>query len=328
MKPPRWIKRGIIFRPQEHSLPFGCRDFAQSPQALVMDDRVRIFFSTRSVDDTTGKFFSHVCYADFDTELRELIDVCDHPVLPLGGLGCFDEHGIFPISPLRVSDQIYGYTCGWSRRSAVSVETGIGLAISDDNGKSFRRIGDGPVLSATLHEPCLVGDGFVRFYEGRFHMWYIYGLPWKQYDDSPDAQRIYKIAHAISDNGIDWDKTGGEQLIADQIGSDECQALPTVIEHQGRYHMYFCFRYANDFRTNPKRAYRLGYAYSDNLRTWVRDDQMVGIERSDLKDDWDSEMMCYPNVFSVNEKLFLLYNGNKFGREGFGVAVAESDAFG
>ncbi|WP_182867670.1 hypothetical protein [Stieleria mannarensis] len=320
---PRWRKLGRIFDPTDYDLPADCAEFAQSPQALVCDDFVRIYFSSRQRDADTGKFLSHVLYVDFDWDLQHVLRVADHPVISLGERGCFDEHGIFPLSPLRVGDQVFAYTCGWSRRVGVSVETGIGLATSDDGGTTFQRYGNGPILSATLHEPCLVGDGFVRRIGDVFHMWYIYGLPWRHYSGQSEPDRIYKIAHATSSDGFQWEKTGGEQLIANSIGDDECQALPTVIESGGRYHMYFCFRYPNDFRTNPERGYRIGYASSEDLRHWVREDQQVGIERTANVDAWDSRMMCYPHAFHHNQNTYLLYNGNEFGRRGFGLAVAE-----
>ncbi|QDV86085.1 hypothetical protein [Planctomycetes bacterium TBK1r] len=321
---PRWRKRGRLFDPTDYDLPADCTEFAQSPQALVCDGFVRIYFSSRRRDADSGKFLSHVLFVDLNWELQHVLRVAEQPVLSLGGLGCFDEHGIFPLSPIRVGDQVFAYTCGWSRRVGVSVETGIGLAISDDGGTTFKRHGDGPILSATLHEPCLVGDGFVRRFGDVFHMWYIFGLPWRQFAGQSEPDRIYKIAHATSPDGIQWKKTGGDQLIADAIGDDECQALPTVIESGGRFHMYFCYRYASDFRTNPERGYRIGYAFSDDLQQWTRDDDQVGIERSTSADAWDGQMMCYPHVFHHNQNTYLLYNGNEFGRRGFGIAVAEA----
>ncbi|WP_197455311.1 glycoside hydrolase family protein [Stieleria neptunia] len=284
---------------------------------------MRIYFSSRQRDADTGKFRSHVLYVDFDWELQKVLRVTEQPALPLGGLGCFDEHGIFPFNPIRVGDRVFAYTCGWSRRVGVSVETGIGLAISDDGGITFRRIGDGPILSATRHEPCLVGDGFVQRFGDVFHMWYIFGHPWQQFPGQSEPDRIYKIAHATSPDGVHWTKDGGDQIVADAIGDGECQALPTVIERGGRFHMYFCYRYPNDFRTNPDRGYRIGYASSDDLQHWVRDDRQVGIERSASAEVWDSQMMCYPHVFHHNQNAYLLYNGNEFGRRGFGLAVAE-----
>jgi hypothetical protein len=322
MKTMSWRKLGKIFDPAHHILPNDCTQFAQSPQALVFDEFVRVYFSTRVLDRRNGKFLSHVAFVDLSRDLRRILFVADEPVIALGELGSFDEHGIFPMSVLRLGDLVYGYTCGWSRRVSVSVETGIGLAISRDQGRTFRRIGPGPVLGASLNEPCLVGDGFVKVIGGRFHMWYIFGTGWTR--SAPDAapDRTYKIGHAVSDDGIGWVKEEARQIVADRLGPAESQALPTVIELGGRFHMYFCYRQSFDFRKNSARGYRIGHAYSDDLDRWVRDDEHPALEPGGVG-AWDSEMLCYPNVFECGGKVYLLYNGNEFGREGFGAAVLE-----
>lgn len=317
----RWRKLGKIFDPTRYQLPNDCIEFAQSPQALIFDDFVRIYFSTRSVDKASGKYLSHVAFVEMEKNLREVIRVSEHTVIPLGDLGCFDEHGIFPMSVLRHGDLVYGYTCGWSRRVSVSVETAIGLAISRDGGLTFERMGSGPVLAASQHEPCLVGDGFVRNIDGLFHMWYIFGTGWKRF--SPDAapDRTYKIGHAVSSDGINWVKEEARQIITDRLGPHESQALPTVIEIDGRYHMFFCFRESFDFRQNRDRGYRIGHAWSEDLENWTRDDEPVLPEG--VAGEWDSDMLCYPHVFELDGKVYLLYNGNEFGRHGFGAAVLE-----
>jgi hypothetical protein len=38
---------------------------------------------------------------------------------------------------------------------------------------------------------------------------------------------------------------------------------------------------------------------------------------------WDSEMVCYPYVFKHNDNIYMLYNGNRYGLSGFGIARAE-----
>lgn len=313
----KWIKHGKIFDPTEYSLPNGCAEFAQSPQALVFDDFVRIYFSTRSVDNN-GKFLSHIAFVDMKKNLREVIRVSDRTVIPLGGLGCFDEHGIFPMSVMRHGEALYGYTCGWSRRVSVSVDTAIGLAISCDDGLTFQRVGDGPILSASLHEPFLVGDGFVKVVDGLFHMWYIFGCSWKRYAPDVAPDRIYKIGHATSKDGFNWVKEEGRRVIPDRLGSDESQALPTVILIDGRYHMFFCYRESFDFRNNKGRGYRIGHAWSDDLVDWVRDDEHPLLKGA--PGDWDGGMQCYPHAFRCDGTVYLLYNGNDFGRHGFGLA--------
>lgn len=316
----QWRKLGRIFDPTEHRLPQGCVQFAQSPQALVLDDFVRIYFSTRATD-ATGKFLSHVAFVDMHKNLRDIIRIADREVLPLGGLGCFDEHGIFPLNVVRHGDVVYGYSCGWSRRVSVSVETAIGLAVSHDQGLTFQRLGAGPVLGASLHEPCLVGDGFVRVIGGTFHMWYIFGTGWKRFSPEAPPDRTYKIGHATSDDGVRWRKEEARQIIPDRLGPDESQALPTVIGIGGRHHMFFCYRQSFDFRHNRDRGYRIGHAWSDDLCNWTRDDdcpQLAG-----TPGEWDSDMQCYPHVFACDGHVYLLYNGNEFGRYGFGLAVLD-----
>ncbi len=316
----KWRKHGLIFNPSEHKLWKGCNQFAQSPQALVLSDRIRVYFSTR--ERVGEKYLSHIAFVDFNRNLNEIKQVSDHEVIGLGDLGCFDEHGIFPMSPLIVDDKVFAYTCGWSQRVSVSVETSIGLAISDDNGNTFNRHTNGPILSSSLNEPTLVGDGFVKHFDGSFHMWYIFGLGWLEETKNEPPARVYKIGHAISEDGIHWNKEEGVEIISDVLGPTECQALPSVVMFENTYHMVFCYRYATDFRTNPERGYRLGYAYSTNLKDWTRDDSKLGIDFE--QGEWDSEMQCYPNIFKVDEKVYLLYNGNKFGISGFGLAELES----
>ena len=317
----KWKKFGKIFDPADFDLPCNCVEFAQSPQALVFDDFVRIYFSTRERDPKNGKYLSHIAFVDMKKGSWKAIAASTQPVIPLGKLGCFDEHGIFPMNVLRHGGRIYGYTCGWNRRVSVPVDTSIGLAFSDDEGLTFTKTGDGPIVTSSVHEPFLVGDAFVKVYGGTFHMWYIFGTAWKKFSDGAPPDRIYKIGHAVSPDGVSWAKEEGRQIIADSLNSDESQALPTVIQLAGRYHMFFCYRQSSDFRKNRARGYRIGYAYSDDLARWIRNDAEVGIDVTE--GGWDSDMLCYPHVFECDDKVYLLYNGNEFGRHGFGVAALE-----
>jgi hypothetical protein len=314
----KWLKHGKIFDPTEHQLPNDCKQFAQSPQALVFDDFVRIYFSSRALDPVNGKYLSHIAFVDMKSNLRDIIRISEQTVIPLGGLGCFDEHGIFPMSIMRHGDFVYGYTCGWSRRVSVSVDTAIGLAISHDDGLTFQRIGAGPVLAASQKEPCLVGDGFVKVINRVFHMWYIFGTGWKRYTVNAPPDRTYKIGHATSLDGIEWSKEESRCIIPDRLGADESQALPTVVRIGQRHHMFFCYRESFDFRKAAGRGYRIGHAWSDDLVNWTRDDDSPQL--SGTTGEWDSDMQCYPHVFECGEKIYLLYNGNEFGRYGFGLA--------
>jgi predicted GH43/DUF377 family glycosyl hydrolase len=221
---------------------------------------------------------------------------------------------------LRDKDRVLAYTSGWNRKVSVSVDASIGLAISYDDGLTFKKVGTGPVLTSSLYEPFLVGDGFVVKYGTSYHMWYVYGSKWIEDLTENDPQRVYKIVHAISKDGISWERDG-KHIISDKLNANECQALPSVVHFNDRYHMVFCYRQALGFRKIKDNSYRLGYAYSDDLFNWTRDDKKMGIDVTE--GSWDSDMMCYPHIFKCDEKIYLLYNGNEFGRYGFGLAFLE-----
>ena len=319
----KWIKKGLIFDPSSYNLPLNCKGYAQSPQVIVFDDFVRVYFSSRELDES-GKFLSHIVFADFDKSFKKVLQISSNEVISLGNLGCFDEHGIFPLNVFRVEDEVYGYIGGWNRRKSVSVDGAIGLAVSKDDGLTFQRVNDGPILSASPNEPFLIGDPFVQKYNNIFHMWYIFGTEWIVFNEGSPADRVYKIGHAESINGIDWEKTSeGKAIVSDSLAEVESQALPTVIKIGDRFHMYFCFRHSSNFRQNPGRGYRIGHAYSDDLLNWVRDDDVFGLDMT--SDTWDGIMNCYPHVFQLNGEVCMLYNGNEFGRNGFGLAVLAAD---
>jgi len=312
----RWRKLGKIFDFDQSPLKDSFVSHAQSPQAVVFDSFVRIYFTSR-IKDSEKTFLSIPQFVDFSVDFKTIVNNSKREIIQKGKLGCFDEHGIFPFSPSFIDGNFYAYTSGWTRRISVDVDGGIGLAVSHDDGKSFTRLGDGPVLSASLFEPFLVTDPFVRKFNNQYYMFYIHGINWS--NTSP-PERVYKISYATSFDGICWEKSNN-LIIKNVLGVNECQALPTVINIDGIYHMYFCYREMTGFRTGIDKGYKIGYAYSTDLKSWARDDFLGGLTLS--SSGFDNQMMCYPNVFMLDKNIYLLYNGNNFGKEGFGLAILE-----
>jgi hypothetical protein len=52
---------------------------------------------------------------------------------------------------------------------------------------------------------------------------------------------------------------------------------------------------------------------------WTRLDRDLGLDVS--PSGWDSEMIAYASVLSTLRRKLLFYNGNDFGRTGFGLAI-------
>ena len=314
-----WEKVGQIFNPSRYDdgikRPW-MRFFSQCVSTLVHEDKVRVYFSCRPENDADGMAVSNLTYLDLSRKnLQEIIKVSDGPVIPLGKLGTFDEFAVYPSCVIRYNGEVRLYYAGWTRCRSVPFNTSIGIAISTDNGNSFKRIADGPLMAPDLYEPFVVSGPKVRIFNGKWYMYYLAGSRWIATSGKPEV--IYKIRAATSIDGMRWERLN-RNIITPCLDENECQAGPDVFLKDGIYHMYFSYRHGLDFR-NSKRGYRLGYAYSRDLINWTRDDDKSGIGLSDF--GWDSEMMHYPHVFTVDDKWYMFYNGNDFGRYGFGMAV-------
>ncbi len=307
-----WENLGVICNPKD--LPFGNGIYCQSPHAIQFTDFIRVYFTTR-LRDGEKNYRSFPAYVDFTNDFNAVLRNSEFPIMSLGPLGNFDEHGIFPFQPfMSKTGQVMATTTGWSRRQSVAADSAIGLTISSDNGKTFKRSGSGPILAALHQEPFLIADGYVLENEGMYHLFYIAGRNWLK--KAGKIERVYKIRHAISRNLLDWERSNFN-LIADSLGENECQALPSVIRLHDGWLMAFCFRDAFDFRVNREKSYRIGWAKSQNLVTWNRVDSDHTIMNHDS--NWDHKMRAYPNLFKNESGTYLLYNGNNFGIDGFGL---------
>jgi hypothetical protein len=263
-----------------------------------------------------GKFVSLVSYIDVEKDRPgKIIYVHDEPILELGTRGTFDEFGIHPSTVVKNGEEVWLYYVGWTRCVSVPYSTSIGLAISSDNGKTFTKYAKGPLFGRRPNEPFLETGPFVLQEDNVWHMWYVSGIEWIENSERLDP--IYLIMNAYSKDGINWERDG-KPCLENKL-NNECHAHPTVIQENGLYHMWFSYRSATEFREFGGSSYRIGYAYSEDLRNWTRDDEHSGIDLSEK--GWDSEMQAYPYVSKVEGQYMMFYNGNNFGKYGFGYAV-------
>lgn len=317
----KWKKLGRVFIPQEVKNIEWLKSFAQAPAVLMFDNFIRVYFSCRPDPDQNGQYLSYTAYVDLNKKnLFEILNIAKEPILKLGNRGTFDEFGTYPVSVIRKGDKILAYYGGWTRCESVPFNVAIGAAISTNNGETFEKIcRGGPILSYSINEPFVLSGPKIRHYNNYYFLFYISGRKWIENGGFPEP--VYKIRMAYSKDGLNWIKTD-KDLIESRIEENEAQASPDVIFINNKYHMFFCYRYGLDYR-NKEKGYRIGYASSDDLFHWKRDDSKSGIAVSD--EGWDSEMISYPHVFELDEKIYMLYLGNQVGKHGFGLAELEGE---
>ena len=309
-----WNKKGQIFNPADY--PAWGRTHGQVPYYIDINGQEKIFFTSRPPVTASG-YVSYIHSADVSTEgdKIQIKKLNEKPLLSLGGFGTFDEFGTMPCSVINhpEKDEVWMYYVGWSRKQSVPYDSAVGLAISRDGGNTFEKAGPGPLIAANVLEPFVIGCPRVHLFNGKWYLFYIAGVSW--FESQGRKECFYKMKMATSEDGLNWVRN--DRHILPDSYDHECQTCPTVFELGGKYHMYFTYRHSVDFR-NPERGYRIGYAVSSDLEKWERNDEVGNFTISES--GWDAEMVCYPNVNKIHDKLIMFYCGNSFGQNGFGYA--------
>lgn len=302
------IKKSIIFKPDNQFEWMSTH--AQVPTVLELDDRFRIYFATRD-----KKSLSNIACIDVDKDNPEkVLQVYDKPVLEAGPLGAFDEDGMVPSCVLKQGNDVWLYYNGWNKKVTTPYHNAIGLAISHDNGLSFKRMFDGPIIERNNLEPYMHVSPCVLKVNDEYKMWYVSGVKWVTLNNKHEPVYILRYAH--SKDGIHWNRDAHSCI--QQKHDLEAIATPSVIFENGKYKMWYCFRESEDFR-NGSGSYRMGYAESSDGLDWNRLDDKL--DMNSVQSDWDSMMQCYPYVVKHNDKAFMFYSGNGFGQSGVGYAV-------
>lgn len=307
----RWIKKGHIFKTaQQYEW---MHSHAQCPTAIVLEDRIRIFFSARlrSVE-------SLPTYIDVDMDdPKKIIKLNPTPILEKGRKGTFDENGIIPSYFIEKDNKLYFYYAGWSQCKNVPYKNFTGLAISEDNGTTFKKYSEAPVFTLNKMDPLSATGPCITWINNQFVSIYSTGIDWIEIEGK--LEHTYLLTYATSDDAIHWKPSG--KIIIQPENEFIAHCKPAMIFHDNVYHLWFSKRGSHNFRSSGDSSYKLGYASSRDFINWTRDDSKVGIEISN--EGWDSEMICYPHIVQVGNRYLMFYNGNGFGQSGFGYAELE-----
>ncbi|MEI8396597.1 MAG: hypothetical protein WCF85_17835 [Rhodospirillaceae bacterium] len=272
----------------------------------LSDDVLRVYITCL---DESGR--GHGGYVDVAADdPTRIMHVAAQPVLSPGQPGCFDDNGVMPLSVVKVGPAYYMYYAGFEMCQHIRYRIFSGLAISTDAGLTFQRCNRTPVLDRSDAELFFRCGPHVLHDHDRFRLWYVAGDSWTTVDEK--AMPVYDLRYAESENGLDWPDQGRVSLPiteADEHGFGR----PWVIkDDDGRYRLFY------SIRRRSLRAYRLGYAESDNGIDWVRKDAELGLDVS--PGSFDSDAIMYSAVIAAKGRTYCFYNGNGFGKGGFAVA--------
>lgn len=297
-----WEKLGLIYR-HEPCHP-KLRSHAANPLAIhLAGDIFRVYWSGR--DDANR---SSVGYVDLDMRRLAVTYVHPAPVFEFGPADSFYSHGVSIGNCYSAGGRTYVLFMGWQIPEGGHWRGDIGrLELKDD--RSLVLADEGPFLSIDAVDPVSLSYPWVALdRDGLFRMWYGSTLTW----DAGNGEMLHVIHEARSVDGEHWIRRG--LCLPYEIGVAQAFSRPTVLPGtQGGYEMWF------SYRSGTGQKYRIGYARCLTDENWQLHLGLSGIDVS--PNGWDSEMIEYPFVFEHRGDRFMLYNGNDFGRDGFGLAI-------
>ena len=275
------------------------------------DGKWRIYYTTRN-----EKGISNISFIEIDSGNPAVVTyIHNSPLLPLGNFGSFDEDGIMMSSLVRDGDKLLLYYTGWNKKIGANYTIAMGLAVSYDDGISFKKLFDGPIADRDIYDPIFSAMPCVIKQGNLWKMWYISCTEWKLINNNPEP--VYLVKYAESQDGIIWGKN--KDICIDYKYDGEAIGRPSVIIEDGIYKMWYSTRGSVNYRTDKNNSYKIGYAESQDGIKWQRMDDKINIPLANS--GWDSEMMCYCNIVKIHDKKYMFYNGNTFGKTGVGYKI-------
>lgn len=304
----QWTKLGQIFTP-DTAKPWS-RSHAMVPTpARCPDDPDLIRFYYTGCDENMMGRLGWVDYkrADLQKPVRQSAE----PVLDIGRPGTFDENGVLTTCIYdREDGSSIAYYVGFELGHKIRYRLMTGAAIREAGSEEFKRVSEAPILDRCDEELYFRGGPWVIKDGDQFRMWYVSGNNWLTKEDGRQLP-VYELRHITSQDGLHWPGKGQTSLpISNE--NEHGFGRPFVIKKEDGYTIFY------SVRRKDLDAYRIGYGTSKDGMTWQRHDADIGIDVSDQ--GWDSEVVCYASPFTINDQTYMVYNGNGFGRDGFGLA--------
>jgi len=195
-------------------------------------------------------------------------------------------------------DEIRLYYLGWNLVDGAPFRNRIGLAVSRDGGRSFRKPYGGPVLDLNADDPQSLSYPWVMHEHGVWRMWY--GSV--RFRGNDKAALEARLRCADSADGINW--TNRRDLpMPGGPATKVPLSRPCIVRDAAHYRMWYSRR--------PS-GYRIDYAESADGWQWVRRNDGFGLDVA--ASGWDSESVEYACIFDQGGARYMLYNGNGYGR--------------
>jgi hypothetical protein len=291
----QWTKQAFLIG-RDFLLPRWARSHTLVPTPIVINNNsLRIFSSF--VD---SEFIGRIAWIDLDYngETFKIREVSQIPYLEVGDESSFSEFGT-------------GLGCFWPR------ENPAGFKFKAFSGLKRVRIKGVEGYKANI-DTWLGGDNLGKTIVGIHDLIDINGLIYGFVSFGDDFEIIDQKPYPRYQVGL----IGGSRITELELISKRILPIPKDVYRMGRPRAEITKRGIEVLvtaGTTDGRYYPMAY-YSNDLKEWT-ERSLESFWRTSLA-QFDDKQQCYLSRFSLQNKEFIVYNGNDMGRFGFGIATS------
>lgn len=284
---------------------------AYVPTAIELTDRIRVFVAFLDKDK-----HGRLGYIDVDEkDPTKILSYSESPILDDSLAGQFDSDGVTPLSIIRDDkNKLRLYYAGWQRFEQKDLRYTLltGLAISEDDGVSFKRYQTKPIIKNKQNKP-VITLGAVIHHNNIYKTWYA------EFDHNLTINNkvtpSYYLAYMESKDGLSWDKKPRKIF---SIQQDKIMGY-------GRSAVWFnndknYYEGLFPIRSWDGKYRNIAYSKSTDGISWDKLGNGTKNFTPEMTIDQQSEV-CFPSTIRQKNRILMFYNGNNFGEAGLRLAI-------
>ncbi|OLQ86141.1 hypothetical protein BIY22_12895 [Vibrio panuliri] len=304
----KWRKLGNIFDISARDLgPYGISHCANPRAINLHGDIFRIFYCSRDLDNRSSVFA-----IDFDISSLSILHVYTEPFLTYGKQNSYFSDGISIGNFYEVNGIRYLTFMGWKNPENEHWFGQIGIAELTANYE-LNLMGDDtkPMIPLDNSDSISLSYPWVtKLPDDTYEMWYGSTKSWVA---ESNTEMVHILKRRCSSDGFNWNETTDEVPFFEGIA--QAFSSPCIYDFGKYKQMWF------SYRSGSGTPYRIGSAISYGNSEWELSLNEMTISPSEVESDWDANMVEYPFVFEHKKMLYMLYNGDGYGKTGFGLAI-------
>ena len=303
-----WKDYGVIFK--VNNLEPWAKSHFYVPTAIELDDCIRVYSSFWD-----QSLYGRLGYVDLDKKNPlQVLRYSENPILEDSPKGNFDCDGVTPLSVIQHEGKIRLYYAGWEKFQLPNKRYTLftGLCMSDDNGKTFYRYSDKPIIGPRNNEDQVRTAGRVNFDNGVWRTWFANYE--KSYTINGKSTPGYNLNTMSSRDGINWEDSRTVFPIKEGKILGYGRSAVWFDAAESLYHGLF------SVRSWDSRYYGIYNAQSKDGLKWseLTLDNM-GFSPSETIDG--QKEVCFPSLIHQEDRILMFYNGDHFGKDGLRMAI-------